>query len=206
MSTVVLGCTLMLGACALPDTHDLADDSSNASSSASSSGSLTVESGHGGASIRPPKGVALWWGTFHVATLCATSPVTIVSARPLWKTRPRSWQVLIRRVDHFDTHRPSTSQLGTAWGLPPEFAQPYAYLHLSGTFASPAGQEIGGISCDSHSGRYVELLLAVRTGARGAEAVGISLRYKNGAGQTKTVVARHWQMITCGPLAPRPQC
>jgi hypothetical protein len=182
-----LGCTLLLAGCT---TGGVVDQVSH--------GSLTIRGGGGGASMAVPDGVDQWWGTFHVAEVCADGPVTILAASPIWKARPRSWRLWIRRVDNYDTHKRATSVLGTARGTPPDFAEPYAQIHLSGTFADAVGQTIENTSCDINSGRFVELLLSVKSDSRGADAVGVSIEYRNEQGETATVESRGWRMTTCG--------
>jgi hypothetical protein len=182
-----LGCTLLLGGCT---TVAAVDHRSH--------GSLTIHGGGGGASLAVPDGVDQWWGTFHVAELCADSPVTIVSAMPIWRSRPQSWRLWVRRVDNYDVHKRATSVLGTARGTPPDFAEPYAQIHLSGKFADAVGQTIENTSCDIRSGHYVELILSVKSGSQGADAAGVSIEYENERGETATVESRGWRMVTCG--------
>ncbi|MBO9522086.1 MAG: hypothetical protein J7518_11165 [Nocardioidaceae bacterium] len=161
-------------------------------------GPLSASSGNTRATLpRPPQIEGRWSGTFGGFKLCRTNSsgrIELLSAQPARRVPAHEGEI----TPFVRTLRPNPGNAGiiSAFGSPPDFAEPYAQPHR-GDFR----QKIRGFEVKNRCGRkpdegFDELLINLASDTPGIEVDGLEVAYTyKGRPHTLHISA---EMILCG--------
>jgi hypothetical protein len=151
----------------------------------------------GGNSLYPPRGEEVWAGTFGGYTLCTRGGVPVTLRRVSWQASqpPRRLELYVRSVPDGGGDIP----IGSALGMPPRFAEPYADGPVAGTFSSDVAGTVVRRPCGKPiraGDGFTELLFTLHVGPAGAAVVSATIHYT--ARNEDFALPLTWQMVACG--------
>lgn len=187
-ASVLVSAGLLLSACAGDSTGD----------GGAERGPLQVETGDGGGmGSRVPPGVATYWTTFGVTTLCSDVPIEMAVPTTTWENaEPEQFQWYLWRMPPEAPVNQDNRPIIASGGRPPRlFGE-----RQTGTFERVDGPTEISVECrdgDRDRPPFVQLLLSVQAGARTAESVSVSIRY-SADGADYEAVLDDWNYAACG--------
>lgn len=143
-----------------------------------------------------------WWGTVGSIVLCSDQRVVVTSIRAGWITKPVGVRYTLRTLRRTDPKDQRQELIGSAWGTPPDFAEPYAQL-VHRPIAGWMSVGLGGLPVTTPcpagaSGKEVtELLVSMHVDRHGAAFRRVVITYET-EGHTYRRLVDGWLYIACG--------